>query len=181
MPYIHRDAAAGTFHVYTHCVWAAPQLYRDGVDRAEFLRHLARVTSKTRWTCIAYCLMTSHYHLIVRAADGVLPEAMHSLNLAYALHHNRRHGLRGHVQFKRYGSSRIDDGGDLLERFRYVAKNPVEAGLCSSAADWAWSSYPGTVGLGELSSFVDPTPLLAACASPWADPRALLQASVERP
>lgn len=180
MPYVHRDVSAGVFHVYTHCVWAVPHLYRDDHDRTEFLRHLARVTSKTGWTCIAYCLMTSHYHLIVGVGDGVLPAAMHSLNLAYARHHNRRHGLRGHVQFQRYGSRRIDDRGDLVERFRYVARNPVEAGLCSGPADWAWSSYAGTVGVGELSSFVDPSRLLAACARPWSDPRALLRASVER-
>jgi len=180
MPYVHRDVSAGVFHVYTHCVWAVPHLYRDDHDRTEFLRHLARVTSKTGWTCIAYCLMTSHYHLIVGVGDGVLPTAMHSLNLAYARHHNRRHGLRGHVQFQRYGSRRIDDQGDLVERFRYVARNPVEAGLCSGPADWAWSSYAGTVGVGELSSFVDLGRLLAACARPWSDPRALLRASVER-
>jgi REP element-mobilizing transposase RayT len=157
-----------------------PWLYRDESDRIEFIRYLARVTSKTGWVCIAYCLMTSHYHLIVRVADGVLPTAMHSLNLSYAKHHNRRHGLRGHVQFRRYGSSRIDDESDLLERFRYVVMNPVDAGLCSSPAEWAWSSYAGTVGLGELSSFLDPTPLLAACARPWSDPQAVLRSSVER-
>ena len=181
MPYIHRDASAGLFHVYTHCVWAVPCLYRDEHDRVEFLRHLARVTDQRGWTCVAYCLMTSHYHLIVSVADGVLPRAMHALNLAYALHHNRRYGLRGHVQFRRYGSTRIGDAGDLLERFRYVARNPVRAGLCSSPVDWKWSSYAGTIGIGELSSFVDPTLLLAASARPWADPRALLRASVERP
>lgn len=180
MPYVNRDASAGIFHVYTHCVWAVPHLYRDDVDRIEFLRQLARVTSKTGWTCIAYCLMTSHYHLIVGVGDGVLPTAMHSLNLSYARHHNRRHGLRGHVQFQRYGSRRIDDPGDLLEGFRYVVRNPVEAGLCSAPADWPWSSYGGTVGVGELSAFVDAAPLFAASARPWSDPRALLRASVER-
>lgn len=157
-----------------------PHLYRDDSDRIEFLRHLARVTSKTGWTCVSYCLMTSHYHLIVGVGEGVLPTAMHSLNLAYARHHNRRHGLRGHVQFQRYGSRRIDDRGDLLERFRYVARNPVEAGLCSAPADWPWSSYAGTVGIGELSTLVDPAPVLAACARPWSDPRAVLRTWVER-
>jgi REP element-mobilizing transposase RayT len=181
MPYVHRDASAGLYHVYTHCVWAVPWLYRDETDRNEFLRHLARVTSKVEWTCIAYCLMTSHYHLIVGVDEGVLPVAMHSLNLAYARHHNGRHDLRGHVQFKRYGSTRIDDDADLLERFRYVVKNPVDAGLCSAPTDWAWSSYAGTIGVDDLSSFVDPTRLLAACARPWSDPRAVLRARVERP
>src|SRR3954471_23014850 len=70
-----RDASAGLFHVYTHCVWAAPALYRDDVDRLEFLRRLAQVTRITDWNCIAYCLMKTHYHLIVRVGDAVLPRS----------------------------------------------------------------------------------------------------------
>src|SRR6478672_5670957 len=83
MPRRNRDSAAGTFHVFTHCVWAAPRLYRDATDRIEFLRHLAVVGAKVGWTCVAYCLMDTHYHLIVDAGDGVLPTAMHGLKLRY--------------------------------------------------------------------------------------------------
>ena len=86
------------FHVYTHCVWACHTSIGTKADRSEFLRGLARVTATSRWTCMAYCLMTSHYHLIVEVADGVLPAAMHALNLPYARNFNRRYGLRGHLQ-----------------------------------------------------------------------------------
>jgi len=54
MPPKRRDTSAGLFHVYTHCVWAAPALYRDDVDRLEFLRRLAQVTRIADWNCIAY-------------------------------------------------------------------------------------------------------------------------------
>ena len=180
MPHQPRDTGAGIFHVYTHCVWAVPHLYRDDVDRLEFLRLLARIGPKTGWTCISYCLMTSHYHLIVEVADGVLPVAMYTLNLPYARHHNRRYGLRGHVQFRRYGSRRIEDETDLLNTFAYVANNPVEAGLCASPAEWPWSSYAGTIGLAELASFVDPQRVLRCFNWPEVDPRAALRAHVEK-
>jgi len=179
MSRLRRDTSAGLFHVATHCVWVAPDLYRDSHDRLEFLRHLGRVTAKFEWTCVAYCLMSSHYHLIVEVDDGVLPRAMHSLNLAYARHHNRRYALRGHVQFARYGSWRIDDDCDLLARFRYVVRNPVRAGLCASPADWPWSSYAGTVGLASGASFVDASRLLHAMARPGLDTGAFLRGSVE--
>jgi hypothetical protein len=94
MPPKPRDTSAGVFHVYTHCVWAAADLYRDDVDKLEFLRGLADVTRRHGWKCVAYCLMRTHYHLIVRVQNGVLPRAMHRLNLGYARHHNGRHGLR---------------------------------------------------------------------------------------
>lgn len=181
MPHKPRDIAAGTFHIYTHCVWAVPHLYRDDLDRLEFLRLLARTGDKVKWTCMSYCLMTTHYHLIVEVGEGLLPVAMHALNLPYARQHNRRYGLRGHVQFRRYGSRRIVDEADLVDTFAYVANNPVEAGLCASPADWAWSSYAGTIGLTELPSFIDPARVLRYFEWPEADPRAALRLHVERP
>ncbi|MGH3009593.1 MAG: transposase [Gaiellaceae bacterium] len=180
MPYIARDVSAGSFHVYTHCVWAVPELFRDDVDRIEFLRHLARVTSDGKWKCIAYCLMRSHYHLIVEVGEGVLPGRMHALNLAYAVQFNRRHGLKGHVQYKRYGSRHLVDGLDILDTFSYVVRNPVEAGLCARPEDWPWSSYAGTVGLAEVASFLDPTPLLRHLERVTADPIPALRRRAER-
>lgn len=166
--------------MYTHCVWAVPELYRDDVDRLEFLRHLARVADEPGWTCLAYCLMRSHYHLLVRVEDGVLPRAMHRLNLAYARHYNRRYELRGHVQFRRYGARRLHDGYELAIAFSYLANNPVNARLCASAADWPWSSYAGTVGLKGLASFVNPSEVVAALGEVGIDPRAALRVFVER-
>jgi REP element-mobilizing transposase RayT len=154
MPRVPRDKAAGTFHVFTRCVFAAPALYRDDVDRLEFLRFLARTTARCGWTCVSYCLMTTHYHLIVEVEDNVLPIAMHSLNLAYARGFNLRHGSKGRVQFKPYGALRIRSDGDFLTRYRYVARNPIRAGMVGRAEEWPWSSYRSTVLPGG-PTFVD--------------------------
>jgi putative transposase len=174
-----RDVSAGMFHVWTHCVWAAEAHYRDDHDRLEFLRHLARVTAQTEWRCMGFCLMRTHYHLIVEVEDGVLPVAMHSLNLAYARQFNRRHGLRGHAQSRRYGSRRIAGNHDLIATYGYGMNNPVEAGQCSKASLWRWSSFRGTLGLEPASSFVDDGPILA-CFRRELDPRAALRGAVEK-
>ena len=181
MPPTPRDTSAGLFHVYVHCVWVAPGLFRDDIDRIEFVRRLAQAAESAGWSCVAYCLMRTHYHLIVRVADGVLPRAMHRLNLAYARNHNRRHGLRGHVQFARYGSRRLHDESELAVAFAYIANNPVKAGLCSSPAAWSWSSYGGTVGATALASFVNPAEIVRAFEGRGIDPRAALRAFVEAP
>jgi hypothetical protein len=44
--------------------------------------------------------------------------------------------------------------------FRYVARNPVEAGLCADPADWPWSSYAATIGKADPVPFVDPTRII---------------------
>ena len=165
MPRPPRDTAAGTFHVYSHCVYAAPELFRDAGDRVTFLTHLARITETTVWTCAAFCLMGNHFHLIVHVDDGALPKAMHALNLSYARDFNRRHGLKGHVLFDRYGAKRIRSDASLAARFRYVVRNPVRAGLCASPAEWPWSSYAGTAGYREQFTFVDDRAIVALYSS----------------
>jgi putative transposase len=161
-------------------VWAVDSHFRDDIDRIEFLRLLAEVTGKLGWKCVAFCLMTSHYHLIVVVDDGVLPAAMHRLNLGYVRNFNRRYALRGRGQSHPYGSSRIVNDDHLLDRFAYVALNPVEAGLCRRPGDWKWSTYAGTVGLAEPHSFVDDSPLLEALPRSEVDPRAALRVLVEK-
>jgi len=179
VPYKPRDTAAGRFHVYTHCVWAVPAYFQDDLDRFAFLRILRHVTRTSGWRCIAYCLMSSHYHLIVEVGDGVLPVAMKRLNHAYSWGHNRRYSLRGHAQHQRYGARRVVDNADLLDAFSYLSWNPPSAGLCEKPEEWPWSSYAAAVGLAEPHSFVDDTPLLA-CFPRAMDPRTALRRHVEK-
>lgn len=179
MPRPPRDTGAGLFHIYTHCVWVTRELYRTDDDRMDFLRGLALVTERFGWTCLAYCLMTSHYHLIVDIADGVLPKVMHRLNLGYVKTFNRRYTLRGHLQFEPYGARRIEDDADLAYRFKYVVNNPVEAGLCTTPAEWPWSSYAGAVGLAPQATFVNPERILRYFAQPDNEPEAALRRYVE--
>jgi putative transposase len=150
-----RDKAAGLFHVYTHSVWAA-ELFRNDRDFAVFLRELARAVDKAAWTCVGFCLMRTHYHLVLDVDDDALPLGMHALNFRYAVEFNRRHGSKGHVLGARYDSVRIEDERHLLSAYRYMARNPVEAGSCEAAEDWRWSSFAAAVGVADPIEFVDP-------------------------
>ncbi len=127
---------------------------------------------------MGFCLMRTHYHLVVEVSDGVLPLAMQSLNHGYACQFNRRHGLRGHAQSRRYGSRRVVGGEDLVETYAYVMNNPVEASLCSKASRWPWSSFRETLGLHERSSFLDDGPVVG-CFRRELDPLVALRRAVE--
>jgi len=173
----HRDVAAGLFHVYSHSVWAA-ELYRDDRDRIVFLRELARACDKTSWSCLGFCVLGSHYHLLLDVDDGALPVGMHSLNFRHAVVFNVRHGMKGHVLGARYDSVRIQNDEHLLAVSRYVMRNPVEAGLCENPEDWPWSSYAATIGLTEPHSFVNPSRILGCFDGPPELARARLRAFV---
>jgi REP-associated tyrosine transposase len=181
MPRGLRDVSAGCFHVYTHSVWAADALFRDDTDRLVFLRELVRAIDKARWTCLAFCLMKTHHHLVLEVEDGALPLGMHALNFRYACSFNDRHKMKGHVHGSRYGARRLVDETALLDGFRYVVRNPVEAMLCESPAQWPWSSYAGTIGAADRHSFVDASKVLACFSGSQELRMAELQRRVEEP
>ena len=60
-------------------------VFRDDLDRIVFLRELARARRRSEWRCLAYCLMTTHYHLILEVDDDALPFGMQALNFRYAV------------------------------------------------------------------------------------------------
>ncbi len=136
-------------------------LFRDDFDRAGFCNRFARVITKFSWTCRAFCLMTTHYHLIVDVAENRLQPGMHNHNGPYAQEFNRRHERSGHLRGDRYHAEPILSEGHMLRAFRYVARSPVRAGLCASPADWKWSSYRGHAGLDGAFAFVDHEPIRA--------------------
>ena len=89
-----------------------------------------------------YCLMPNHVHLIAAPSDeGGLARAVSATHARYTRLMNRREGWRGHLWQARFSSSPMDDGY-LRHCLRYVAFNPVRAGLVSHPAQWPWSSTP---------------------------------------
>jgi hypothetical protein len=50
-----------------------------------------------------------------------------------------------------------------LTVYRYVVRNPVEAGLCTRPGEWTWSSYPAALGEGNRFAFVDIAFMVSCC------------------
>lgn len=129
-------------------------LFLDDLDREAFLATLAPVIARYAWTCHSFCLMTNHFHLLVETADESLPDGMHRLNSAHAQSFNRRYGTVGHVFQGRYYSVLVTTQGHALLLIRYIARNPVEAGMCRTPEEWPWSSHGAALGLRRAPSFL---------------------------
>lgn len=117
------------------------EIFGDEHDRDLFLRMLELVRSHHGWGCSAYCLMTTHYHLIVRLRDANLAVGMAVLNGRYAAAFNARYETHGHLFAARYYAGHLATDAHLLEAHRYVALNPVRAGLVDRPEEWTWSSF----------------------------------------
>src|SRR5919197_1452784 len=64
-----------------------------------------------------------------RPTAGSVSDGMELLHGGYARAYNRRHGRRGVLFESRFNASRIKDHAHFFEVIRYVARNPVAAGL----------------------------------------------------
>jgi len=122
-------------------------IFFDDADYATFLRHFESVVERFEWMCHGFCLMPNHYHLLLETPEPNLARGMHVLNLAYARHLNWRYARSGHVFQGPYRSSLVRREPHLIELCRYIALNPVRAGLVAHPADWRWTSYRATAGL----------------------------------
>src|SRR5262249_34904040 len=138
----------------------------DDVDRMNWLRLLAALTRELEWTCVAFCQMTTHVHMLVDVPGDSLPIGMRELNREYSRVFNARHDRVGTFVRKRFGSRRLEGGIDLLGTYAYVVLNPVVDGLCRRPQQWPWSSYRTTVGISPDFPFVDGSLVAAQAGGP---------------
>jgi putative transposase len=133
-----RHLPNGLFHI-TSRGGDGSLIFLDNYDRRRFVLLLAQVCELWGWRVIAWCLLGTHYHLIVEAKREQMSHAVHRLNGLYAQGFNRRHERRGHLFENRFSSWVIADEKHLNVAIAYVLENPVSAGLCAEAQEWMWS------------------------------------------
>lgn len=154
MPRPARDLAPGIQHVGVSASGAGVY-FEDDRDRAIWLRLFVENVARFQWRCLAVCQLTTHWHAILDIPDASLARGMHRIVGGYSRRFNERHLRAGYLVRNRYWSRRKESQSSLLEAFRYVARNPVAAGLVDHPEDWRWSSYGTTVGVSDMFGFVD--------------------------
>jgi putative transposase len=160
-----QEAAGAIHHVYARGN-RQQRIFFDGTDRVSYLRMLGVAVSQHAWRCLAYCLMDNHVHLVLETPAPNLGVGMQHLHGAYARAFNDRHDHSGHLFQGRYGAKIIRTDQQLWATVRYVAINPVAAGLCASADGWPWSSCAG-----QRPPWLDHERLLEYLAAGGGDPR----------
>ncbi len=99
--------------------------------------------------------MTTHVHLLIETPHANLGSGIERFHGPYAQGYNRRHGRRGHVFERRYGAIQVTSDAYYVTVLRYIALNPVAAGLVADATAWPWSSHQGMLEESEAPSWLD--------------------------
>lgn len=97
----------------------------------------------------AYCLMSSHYHLLIQTPDANLSRCMRHLNGVYTQRFNRSHLTDGQLLRGRYKSILVEAESYLLELVRYIHRNPLEAGVVDRLYKYPWSSHKGYLSVAK--------------------------------
>lgn len=106
----------------------------------KFLTVLSEMTDKYNVNIYAYCLMKNHYHLLIQTPDANLDKAMKYFGETFARFINGVSNGFGPVFSGRYHSKIICDEQYLLEVFRYIHLNPLDAKLVENFSEYKWSS-----------------------------------------
>ena len=86
-------------------------------ERDMFLRELARTKTRYPFALFGYCLMSNHFHLLLKPAPGQsISRILQSLTVAHTWRHHRRQGTSGHVWQGRFRSPVIQEKGNPGKR-----------------------------------------------------------------
>lgn len=122
-------------------------------DKALFAERLSKLLVTTDTDCLAWSLMTNHFHLLLRPRTTKLAILMRRLLTGYAVVFNLRHHRSGHLFQNRYKSIVCQEDAYLLELVRYIHLNPLRAGLVASLEEldtYAWSGHAAIMGNTSL-------------------------------
>ena len=119
------------------------QIFNKDEDYQLFEQLLFETKELFDMRILAYCLMPSHFHLILYPKnDGDLSLFMHRLSNAHTrkVHARTNTNGSGHLYQGRYKSFLVDKENYLLAVIKYVERNAVRVKLARSCEDWRWGS-----------------------------------------
>lgn len=172
MPRTARQMPPGAIYHLTARGTNKRPIFADDTDCHRFLAYLAAATERYELSSLAYCLMGNHVHLVLSGDPHAISAGMRDVLGAHARSYNRRAGRSGHLFGERFHHVTVAQHDQMVATIRYVALNPVRAGLVRRPEDWPWSSY-SAIATGKASvGAIDIAALVPLFAGPGAGTRA---------
>lgn len=129
-------------------------IFLDDNDRRMFLDRFSKLLAETGTECLAWALMSNHFHLLLCPRVTKLSVFMSRLLTGYAIAFNLQHKRSGHLFQNRYKSIVCQEDAYLLELVRYIHLNPLRAGLAKTINEldsYPWCGHAVLMGKHDLS------------------------------
>jgi REP element-mobilizing transposase RayT len=140
MPRRPRVDFEGAWHHVMNRGSARRTIIENRQDARFFLSLLAHTVRRGDLEVHAYCLMATHYHLLVRSPEGRLSAAMQWIQDIYARWFNRSRRRDGPLFRGRFRSKLIPGLTYRRIVFHYIHRNPVEARIVARASQYPFGS-----------------------------------------
>jgi len=134
-----RDGIGKWQHLY-HRRASRRTVFETRRDNRYFLAQLAKAVRRGELEIHAICLLTNHFHALVRSPVGRISHAMMRVLQAYVRYFNRTRGRDGSLFGNRFKSKVVDSLAYRRVLLRYIDHNPVEAGLVAVPEEFPWGS-----------------------------------------
>lgn len=156
MPRLPRfDEPGAWFHVGNRSIARRPA-FETREDIRYFLSRVAHAVRRGEILVHTYCVMTTHFHLVVMSPTGQLSEAMRRIQNEYVRYFNRGRRRDGPLFRGRFWSRRIRSLIYTRILVRYVDENPVKARLVRVPWAYPWGSAQAFQS-GRIPKWLCPT------------------------
>ncbi|MDO8749137.1 MAG: transposase [Candidatus Omnitrophota bacterium] len=163
MPYTARSySITGSliYHIFNRGN-AKNNIFHDNEDYNRFIEILTKYTRQRNLRIHHWVIMSNHYHLLL-ALDNPkeISSIMAGIARSYVYYYHKKYNSVGHLFQGRFKCQAVEKEEYLLTCGRYIERNPINAGLVQSAAEYPFSSAAYYI-YGKVDSLTEENPLFA--------------------
>ena len=141
MPRLPRQKSeSGIYHIMLRGI-NQQAIFEDNEDYFKFVETLEKYKAVSEYKVFAYCLMSNHIHILLKAEKEDLDLIMKRVAGSYVYWYNRKYYRKGHLFQDRFRSEPVEDDAYFMTVLRYIHQNPIKAGIVDDIAKYRYSSY----------------------------------------
>ncbi len=133
-----RIEKAGFYHIINRGV-ARGSVYHDDEDFIKFLDIVQEASEEYSFEVFSFCLMSNHYHLLLKTTDSNLSRLMQKINSRYSVYYNNKYKRVGPLWQGRFKSWFVFDDNYLHSLIKYIEFNPIKANITKKIGEYKWA------------------------------------------
>jgi len=135
----------GVYHVYCR-VARSEKVFENPGEAQHFVDTVKDVKRLHGFKILAFCLMHTHYHMVIQTSEIPLWRSMARIQSRVARGFNSRHRFLGRLWQSRYKARLVRTQQYYEQLLAYVHLNPVAAGLVADPSDFPWCDHAALLG-----------------------------------